>query len=143
MLTTKHRSEEEPRRFSSCDQTFGQRGHQERDADHSHQILNGNERAQDGPDTDGLSLPRVDQLTEEDTSHQEGHVIDMKPYVHVTVKGEHSHTHVHLWSAAAQQIDQSRVEGHDGVSHVNGVVLLFLHDVITMRHTDRHQHVFG
>ncbi len=49
-------------------QTFGQRGHQERDADHSHQILDGDERAQDGSDTDGLSLPGVDQLTEE--NHQ-------------------------------------------------------------------------
>lgn len=26
---------------------------------------------------------------------------------------------MHLWSAAAQQVDQSRVERHDGVTHVN------------------------
>lgn len=26
---------------------------------------------------------------------------------------------MHLWSAAAQQVDQSRVERHDGVAHVN------------------------
>lgn len=68
-----------------CGQTFGQRGHQERDADHSHQILNGNERAQDGPDTDGLSLPRVDQLTQENTSHQQENT--------ETVKMIHTLTH--------------------------------------------------
>lgn len=27
--------------------------------------------------------------------------------------------HMHLWSAASQQVDESRVEGHDGVAHVN------------------------
>lgn len=27
--------------------------------------------------------------------------------------------HVHLWSAASQQVDQSGIEGHDGVAHVN------------------------
>lgn len=36
-----------------------------------------------------------------------------------------SEPHVHLWSAASQQIDQSRVEGHDGVAHVDDFPLLF------------------
>lgn len=28
-------------------------------------------------------------------------------------------SHVHLWSTASQQVNQSRVKGHDGIAHVN------------------------
>lgn len=31
---------------------------------------------------------------------------------------------MHLWSAASQQINQSRVEGHDGVAHMNDLSFL-------------------
>lgn len=33
--------------------------------------------------------------------------------------GRHGEPHMHLWGAASQQVDQSRVERHDGVAHVN------------------------
>lgn len=42
---------------------------------------------------------------------------------------------MHLGSAAAQQVNQSCVEGHDGVSHVNGVIFFLLHHVTTAKDT--------
>ena len=51
--------------------------------------------------------------------------------------------YVHLRRAAAQQVDERGVEGHDGVAHVDGVVLLVLAavwgpggDKGTREHTD-------
>lgn len=38
-------------------------------------------------------------------------------------------THMHLRSAAAQQVDKGRVEGHDGVPHVNEVIIIVLKDI--------------
>lgn len=35
-------------------------------------------------------------------------------------------THVHLWSAAAQQVYESRVKGHDGVTHVDDIIIIFI-----------------
>lgn len=34
------------------------------------------------------------------------------------------HTYVHLWCAASQQVDECRVEGHDGVAHVHHLLLI-------------------
>jgi len=43
---------------------------------------------------------------------------------------------MHLWSAASQQVDKSRVEGHDGVAHVNHFSRL-LPRPETHKHTSR------
>lgn len=31
---------------------------------------------------------------------------------------------MHLWSAAPQQVDERRVEGHDGIAHVHHLLLI-------------------
>lgn len=31
---------------------------------------------------------------------------------------------MHLWCAASQQVDERRVEGHDGVAHVHHLLLI-------------------
>lgn len=35
-------------------------------------------------------------------------------------------THMHLWSTAPQQVDKSWIEGHDGVPHVDEVIITVL-----------------
>lgn len=42
-------------------------------------------------------------------------------------------THVHLWSTAAQQVDKSRVEGHDRVPHVNEIIIIVLDNISVIR----------
>lgn len=38
-------------------------------------------------------------------------------------------THVQLWSAAAQQVYKSGVKGHDGVSHVDDIIIFIIKSV--------------
>lgn len=45
---------------------------------------------------------------------------------------------MHLRGTTAQQVNKSRVEGHDGIPHVDGVILLILQH-ITAAHK-QHQH---
>lgn len=35
-------------------------------------------------------------------------------------------TYMHLWSTATQQINKCRIEGHDGIAHVDGIIFLFI-----------------
>jgi len=46
---------------------------------------------------------------------------------------------MHLWSAAPQQVNKGRVEGHDGVPHVNEVVIIVLDtiSVTTINHISK------
>lgn len=48
--------------------TFIDHRHYEGDADDAHQVCSGNQRAQDGPDTQRLTFARVDKLQETQTS---------------------------------------------------------------------------
>lgn len=38
-------------------------------------------------------------------------------------------THMHLWSATAQQVNKGWVEGHDGMPHMNEVIIMVLDDI--------------
>lgn len=39
-------------------------------------------------------------------------------------KNSSGQTYVHLWRTAPQQVDKSRVEGHDGIAHVHHLLLI-------------------
>lgn len=51
-------------RWSGCGfLTFSQAGRGEWNADHAHQIFNGDQRPQNGSDSDGLTFTSIDQLS--------------------------------------------------------------------------------
>ena len=52
--------------------TFSKGGDLQRQADDPHQVLDGDQRPQDGPDPQRLSLPRLDQLQEHRHTAPEG-----------------------------------------------------------------------
>lgn len=47
-------------------------------------------------------------------------------------------SHMHFGCAAAQQVDERSIEGHDGIAKVDGVILLILAAVAGTKHTRKH-----
>lgn len=41
-------------------------------------------------------------------------------------------THMDLWTTAAKQVNKGRVEGHDGMPHVNEVIIIILDNISVM-----------
>lgn len=45
------------------------------------------------------------------------------------LQNEHRGPYMHLWRTASQQVNEGWVKGHDGVAHVDCVILLVLHSI--------------
>lgn len=48
---------------------------------------------------------------------------------------------MHLWSTAPQQVDKSGVEGHDGVPHVNEVIIIVLDKISVTRNNHNNKKI--
>lgn len=124
--------------FNACQEgllTFSQVGHGEWNADDSHQVFNRNQRPQNGSDTYRFTFTSVDQLIENGLGYCEY----LYEYVCLFVCVQCVVTHMHLRSTAAQQVNESSIEGHDGIAHVDGIIFLLLQHV-TATHTNAHTH---